>query len=120
MKLKHHQKICGNEWFSYLSFSNTHSCSFLNGSVWLELAESAAGRVVLLQLLSIHNRAVGITNLGVMLLWTRPAGLPRPKASVLILVLVITRQDSQLEYQRLGAGQHRHTADLYTGYAHVR
>ena len=26
-------------------------------------------RVVLLQLLSIHNRAVGVTNLGVMLLW---------------------------------------------------
>ena len=44
--------MCGNEWFSYLSFSNTHSCSFWNGSVWLELAESAAGRGVLLQLLS--------------------------------------------------------------------
>ena len=68
MKLKHHQKICSNEWSSYLSFSNTHSCSFWNGSVWLELAESVAGRVVLLQLLSIHDGAVGVTNLGVMLL----------------------------------------------------
>ena len=49
-------------------FSKTNSCSFWNGSVWLELAESAAGRVVLLQLLSIHDGAVGVTNLDVMLL----------------------------------------------------
>ena len=69
MKLKHHQKICGNKWSSYLSFSNTHSCSFWNGSVWFELAESAPERVVLLQLLSIHDGAVGVTNLGVTLLW---------------------------------------------------
>ena len=47
MKLKHHYKMCGNVWSSYLSFSNTHSCSFWNGSVWLEQAESASGRVVL-------------------------------------------------------------------------
>ena len=52
-----------------LSFSNTHSCSFWNRSVWLELAESATRRVVLLQLLSIHDEAVSVTNLGVMLLW---------------------------------------------------
>ena len=52
-------------------FFNTHSCSFWNGSVWLEPAESAAGRVVLLQLLSIHDGAVGVTNLGVMLLCER-------------------------------------------------
>ena len=32
-------------------------------------------RVVLLQLLSIHNKAVGITNLGVMLLWFSHSGL---------------------------------------------
>ena len=62
---------CGNKWSSYLSFSNTHSCSFWNGSVWFELAESAVGRVVLLQLLSMRNGAVGVTNLGVMLLWAR-------------------------------------------------
>ena len=43
IKLKHHYKICGNEWSSYLSSSNTHSCSFWNGSVLLELAESDAG-----------------------------------------------------------------------------
>ena len=42
----------------------------LNGSVWLELAESAVERVVLLQLLSIHDGAVGVTNLGAMLLWS--------------------------------------------------
>ena len=69
MKLKHHYKICGNDWSSFLSFSNTHSCSFWNGSVWLELAESAAGRVVLLQPLFIHDGAVGVMNLDVMLLW---------------------------------------------------
>ena len=68
MKSKHHWKICGNEWSSYLSFSNTHLCSFWNESVWLELAESAVGRVVLLQLLSIHDGAVGVTNLDVMFL----------------------------------------------------
>ena len=33
-------------WF----FSDSHWCLFPTGSVWLELAESAAGRVVLLQL----------------------------------------------------------------------
>ena len=55
-----------------MSFSNTHLCSILYGSVWLELAESAAGRVVLLQLLSIHDGAVGVTNLDVMLLWWCP------------------------------------------------
>ena len=62
----------GNEWSSYLSF---HSCSFWNGSVWLELAESAAGRVVLLQLLYIHDGAVGVTNLDVMLLWLSQTSL---------------------------------------------
>ena len=64
MKFKHHLKICGNE-----SFFNIHSCSFLNGSAWLELAESAVGRVVLLQLLSVHDGAVDVTNLDVVLLW---------------------------------------------------
>ena len=47
-------------------FSNTHSCSFWNGSVWLELAESATGGVVLLQLLSKRDGAVGVTNLDAM------------------------------------------------------
>ena len=61
--------MCGNKWSSYWVFSNTHSCSFPTGSVWLELAESAADRVVLLQLLSMHDGAVSGTNLGVMLLW---------------------------------------------------
>ena len=39
---------------SYLILSNTHWCSFPTESVCLEVAESVAGRVVLLQLLSIH------------------------------------------------------------------
>ena len=51
MNLKYHYEICGNELSSCLIFSNTHLCSFPNGSVWLELAESAAERVALLQLL---------------------------------------------------------------------
>ena len=63
--------MCGNKWSNYLSFSNTHSCSFWNGSVWFELAESAPGRVVLLQLLSMYDGAVGVTNLGVTLLCGR-------------------------------------------------
>ena len=49
--------------------SNTYWCSFTYGSVWLEVAESAAGRVVLLQLFSIHGGAVGMKDLDVMLLW---------------------------------------------------
>ena len=46
---------CGNERSSYLIFSNTPWCSFPNGSVWLELVESATGRVVLLQLSSYER-----------------------------------------------------------------
>ena len=37
--------MCGNVRSSYLILSKTHWCSFPNGSVWLELAESAVGRV---------------------------------------------------------------------------
>ena len=54
----------------------THPRSFWNGSVFLELAESASGRVALLQLLSVHDEAVGVTDLGVMFLW-----LLRPRES---------------------------------------
>ena len=60
--------MCGNEWSSYLIFSNTHWCSFPNGSVWLEVAESVTGRVALLQLLPIHDGADGMRNLDVMIL----------------------------------------------------
>ena len=42
-------------------FPNTHWCSFWNGRVCLELTESAAGRVVLIQLISINDSAVGFT-----------------------------------------------------------
>ena len=61
-----------NFWQRMIQLSEFFQYSFmliLNGSVWLELAKSAARRVVLLQLLSIHDRAVGVTNLDVMLLW---------------------------------------------------
>ena len=68
---KHHWKICGNERSSYLIFSNVHWCSFSNGSVCLELAGSAAVRVILLQVVSIHDGAVGVKNLSVMLLWNK-------------------------------------------------
>ena len=47
-------------------YTNHHSklaVEEVSFSVWL--------RVVLLQLLSIHDRAVGVTNLGVMLLWSQ-------------------------------------------------
>ena len=60
--------IDNNKRSSHLNFSNTHWCSFPNGSVWLGVAESAAGRVVLLQLLSMHDGAVGMRDLDVMLL----------------------------------------------------
>ena len=43
--------------------------------IQLELAKSAAGRVVLLQILSIHDGAVGVTDLGVMLLWIQHLNL---------------------------------------------
>ena len=82
-EIKTSLEMCGNEWSSYLSFSKAHSCSFRNGSFWLELAESAAGRVVLLQLLSIHDGAVGVTNLDVMLLWV----FVTPRASFISYIL---------------------------------
>ena len=64
-------EICGNERSNYLILSNTYWCLFPNGSVWSEVAKSAAGRVVLLQLLSIHDGAVDTRDLGVMLLWSK-------------------------------------------------
>ena len=44
-------------------------------------------RVVLLQLLSIHDRAVGVTNLGVVLLWFKP-NIHVPKCKYYCLHLV--------------------------------
>ena len=52
-------------------FFNIHWCSFPNGSVWLEVAESVSERVVLLQQLSIHDGTVAMRGLGIMLLWVR-------------------------------------------------
>ena len=62
----------------------------LNGSVWLELAESAVGRVVLLQLLSIHDGAVGVTNLGVMLLWSC-GPVPGPQDAQRRVAIIVTK-----------------------------
>ena len=58
-----------NETLDEIKTSLENLCSFWNGSVWFELAESGPGRVVLLQLLSMYDGAVGVTNLGVTLLW---------------------------------------------------
>ena len=57
------------EWNFDLILSNTHWCSFSTGSVKSKVAESPAGKVVLLHLLSIHDGAVGMMDLDVMLLW---------------------------------------------------
>ena len=73
-------------------FSNTHWCSFPNGSVWLELVESAAARVVLLQLLIYTRWSSRRWGLG----WHVPMGLSTvegthsrlsvPKQNVLLML----------------------------------
>ena len=66
---QHRWKICGNERSNCRILSNTYWCSLPNGSIWLEVAESAAGRMVLLQILSIHGGTVGMKDLDVMHQW---------------------------------------------------
>ena len=62
-----------NLWQRMIQLSEFFQYSFvllLKRKCLVELTESAWGRVVLLQLLSIHGGAVGVTDLGVMLLWS--------------------------------------------------
>ena len=77
-------------WQRMIQLSEFFQYSFWNGSVWFEPAESAVGRVVLLQLLSIHDGAVGVTNLDVMLLCTGGAfSCGEPKHQPLVCILEV-------------------------------
>ena len=61
-----------NLWQRMIQLSEIFQYSFaliLKRKCLVGASRSAAGRVVLLQLLSIHGGAVGVTNLDVMLLW---------------------------------------------------
>ena len=69
MKLKHHKKICGNEWSSYLGFFRYSLVLILKRKRLPGADQSAVVRVVLLQLISIDDGAVGVTDLDAKLPW---------------------------------------------------
>ena len=70
-------------------FSSGHCCSLPNGSVCLKLAEHAVGGGggVLHQLISTHYGAVGVSDLGVILLWSKSIKKVCPRPSNVILSL---------------------------------
>ena len=69
--LRPNKRFSNNREAGDLRHHRAHNDVIVMGSVCLELTESATGRVVLLQLICIHDGAVGVADLGGMLLYCK-------------------------------------------------